>query len=107
MRSCRKPINVLADIQSEIAYGTAQTQKLYRMAVKAACTARQAVLASPVANDFPDADVHAAPLGIFGKRVKDDTVLRDGDRIEVYRPLVADPKDARRKRVLQKKKEAS
>ena len=85
----------MADIQIEIAYGTAQTQKLYRMAVKAACTARQAVLASPVADDFPDADV------------KDDTVLRDGDRIEVYRPLVADPKDARRKRVLQKKKEAS
>lgn len=97
----------MAEIQIEIAYGTAQTQKLYRMAVKAACTARQAVLASPVANDFPDADVHIAPLGIFGKRVKDDTVLRDGDRIEVYRPLVADPKDARRKRVLQKKKEAS
>ena len=97
----------MADIQIEIAYGTAQTQKLYRMVVKAACTARQAVLASPVANDFPDADVHTAPLGIFGKCVKDDTVLRDGDRIEVYRPLVADPKDARRKRVLQKKKEAS
>ena len=90
----------MAEIQIEIAYGTAQTQKLYR-------TARQAVLASPVANDFPDADVHTAPLGIFGKRVKDDTVLRDGDRIEIYRPLVADPKDARRKRVLQKKKEAS
>ena len=97
----------MADIQIEIAYGTAQTQKLYRMAVTAACTARQAVLASPVADDLPDADVHPAPLGIFGKRVKDDTVLRDGDRIEVYRPLVADPKDARRKRVLQKKKEAS
>ena len=97
----------MAEIQIEIAYGMAQTQKLYRMAVKAACTARQAVLASPVANDFPDADVHTAPLGIFGKRVKDDTVLRDGDRIEIYRPLVADPKDARRKRVLQKKKEAS
>ena len=97
----------MADIRIEIAYGTAQMQKLYRMTVKAACTARQAVLASPVANDFPDADVHTAPLGIFGKRVKDDTVLRDGDRIEIYRPLVADPKDARRKRVLQKKKEAS
>lgn len=38
------------------------------------------MLANPVANDFPDADVHTAPLGIFGKRVKDDdTVLRDGD----------------------------
>ena len=97
----------MVDIQIEIAYGTAQTQKLYRMTVKAACTARQAVLASPVADDFPEADVHTEPLGIFGKRVKDATVLRDGDRIEVYRPLVADPKDARRKRVLQKKKEAS
>ena len=88
----------MADIQIEIAYGTAQTQKLYRMAVKAACTARQAVLASPVANDFPDADVHTAPLGIFGKRVKDDTVLRDGDRIEVYRKMRGANACCRRKR---------
>ncbi|MFC2506885.1 MAG: RnfH family protein, partial [Kingella sp. (in: b-proteobacteria)] len=44
-----------------------------------------------------------APLGIFGKAVKDDYILRENDRIEIYRPLVADPKEARRKRVSNKK----
>ena len=90
----------------EVAYGTADAQVLYRLNLADGCTAREAVRLSPLAADFPDADLNA-PLGIFGKRVKDDTVLHDGDRIEIYRPLVADPKDARRKRVLQKKKEAS
>ncbi|WP_038316318.1 RnfH family protein [Kingella kingae] len=90
-------------IAVEVAYGTATQQKLYRLHLAAGCTARNDVLAAPILHDFPDADVQAALLGIFGKAVKDDTVLRDGDRVEVYRPLLADPKDARRKRVAQKK----
>ena len=49
--------------------------------------------------DFPELDLNAAPLGIFGKRAKDDVLLRDRDRIEIYRPLLIDPKEARRKRV--------
>ena len=64
-------------------------------------TAREAVRLSPLAADFPDADLNA-PLGIFGRQVKDDTVLQNGDRVELYRPLKADPKEARRRRVAQK-----
>ena len=84
----------MADIEIEVAYGTAEKQRLYRFRLPPNATARQAALAAPIRRDFPEAD----PLGIFGKAVKDDTPLQEGDRVEVYRPLLADPKEARRRR---------
>ena len=86
----------------ELAYGLADRQELHIMRVEEGTTVRQAALRSPIAERFPDVDLNTAPLGIFGKVVKDDTVLRAHDRIEVYRPLLIDPKDARRKRVQDK-----
>ncbi len=88
-------------VNIEVVYGLPDRQALYRLQVADGTTARQAVLQSPVLQDFPDADIHA-PIGIFGKIVKDDTVLQEYDRVELYRPLLADPKEARRKRVQQK-----
>lgn len=88
-------------VNIEVVYGLPDRQALYRLQVADGTTARQAVLQSPVLKDFPDADIHA-PIGIFGKMVKDDTVLQEFDRVELYRPLLADPKEARRKRVQQK-----
>lgn len=88
-------------VNIEVVYGLPDRQALYRLQVADGTTARQAVLQSPVLQDFPDADIHA-PIGIFGKMVKDDTVLQELDRVELYRPLLADPKEARRKRVQQK-----
>lgn len=85
----------------EIVYGLSNQQALYRMSVPDGTTARQAALQSPVLQAFPDADPQA-PLGIFGKVVKDDTILQEGDRVEWYRPLIADPKEARRQRVKNK-----
>ncbi|MDO4878561.1 MAG: RnfH family protein [Neisseria sp.] len=85
-------------ITVEIAYGTAERQLLQTLAVRTGCTARQAVWQSRIAAEFPQADLNA-PLGIFGKTVRDDTVLREGDRVELYRPLAADPKEARRRRI--------
>ena len=87
----------------EVVYGLSHQQKLYRLQCPKGTTARQAVQQSPLAQDFPDADLNA-PVGIFGKVVADDTVLHQHDRVEVYRPLLADPKDARRKRVTPKAK---
>ncbi|MDO4695931.1 MAG: RnfH family protein [Neisseria sp.] len=84
-------------ITIEIAYGTAERQFLQSMEVADGITARQAVLQSRLAEEFPEADL-SLPLGIFGKAVKDDTVLRHRDRVEVYRPLLIDPKEARRRR---------
>lgn len=92
----------MADLTIEVAYGTASAQKLYRLTLTEGSTAREAALAANIVADFPEAQPQTAPLGIFGKTVKDDHPLRDGDRVEVYRPLLADPKDARRKRAAQK-----
>ncbi|EGV34799.1 RnfH family protein [Neisseria weaveri] len=86
-------------VEIEVVYGTADRQFLQVIQVKAGTTAREAVRLSDVAAQFPEADIEKSPLGIFGKRVKDDTVLRSKDRVEVYRPLLIDPKDARRLRV--------
>ncbi|ASK26347.1 RnfH family protein [Neisseria chenwenguii] len=88
-------------LEIEVVYGTAEQQFLQSLKVKAGTTAREAVLQSGVCGKFPEVDLHAAPLGIFGKAVKDDTVLWPHDRVEIYRPLLIDPKEARRKRVSQ------
>lgn len=85
-------------IRVEVAYGLANQQHIYVLQVAQGTTARQAVQQCDVLHDYPDANVNA-PVGIFGKVVRDNTVLRDNDRVELYRPLLADPKDARRKRV--------
>ena len=92
-------------VEIEIAYGTAEKQWLQRLQVVEGTTAREAVRLSGVKEMFPEADIEAAPLGIFGKVVKDDTVLRDKDRVEIYRPLLIDPKEARRLRVQAKQEE--
>ena len=89
-------------VKMEIVYGTAQKQVLQRLDVAEGTTAREAVRLSDVVREFPEADIEAAPLGIFGKAVKDDTVLRALDRVEIYRPLLIDPKEARRLRVQSK-----
>lgn len=90
------------EINVEVVYGTAHKQYLQRLSVSAGTTARQAVLQSGIAEVFPQADLTGAPLGIFGKVVKDDTVLREKDRVEIYRPLLLDPKEARHLRAAKK-----
>lgn len=85
----------------EVAYATAHKQKIYLLEMVSGSTARDAALAAPICTDFPDAQPYSAPLGVFGKRVPDDYILREYDRVEVYRPLHADPKEARRQRVRQ------
>ena len=85
-------------LEIEIVYGLADRQVLKGMTVAEGTTVREAALQSGLEEEFPELDLQQAPLGIFGKAVKDETVLHDGDRIEVYRPLLIDPKEARRKR---------
>ncbi|MFC2707705.1 MAG: RnfH family protein [Neisseria sp.] len=88
-------------LEIEIVYGLAERQVLKSMTVAEGTTIREAVLQSSLEVEFPELDLQQAPLGFFGKAVKDETALRDGDRIEVYRPLLIDPKEARRKRAEQ------
>ena len=61
-------------------------------------TVLQALQASAIADEFPSLDLDAAAVGIWGRKVGTNHPLRDGDRVEVYRPLQVDPKVARRER---------
>lgn len=61
-------------------------------------TAREAVVASGIDQALQGMDVACMPLGCFGRRCEDATPLSDGDRVEIYRPLRVDPKQARRER---------
>ena len=97
MRSLKKRIAVMLEI--EVVYGLPGKQVLKKMNVQNGCTAREAVCQSGLDEIFSELDLQIAPLGIFGKSVKSETLLRDKDRIEIYRPLLIDPKEARRKRV--------
>ncbi len=67
----------------------------------AAATAIDAIRASGLAARFPDVDIGAATLGVWGRACAPDTRLREGDRVEIYRPLTMDPNEARRLRARQ------
>ena len=88
-------------IRIEVACALRGEQALLQLEVEEGTTAREAVERSGVLQRFPEIDPARASIGIFGKVVSRDTRLREGDRVEIYRPLIADPKDARRKRAQQ------
>lgn len=91
-------------IQVEVAHARPESQVLLSFEAEPGITARQAVERSGILDKFPDIDLMGEnKLGVFGKLVKPDQPLRDGDRVEVYRPLIADPKEVRRQRAKQKK----
>jgi uncharacterized protein len=85
-------------ITVEIVYALAQQQTLLKVKLPAASTVTQAIQASGILAKFPEIDLATNKLGVFGKLTKADAVLRDKDRVEIYRPLIADPKEVRRQR---------
>ena len=91
-------------IQIEVAYALADEQFLFNEDVEEGTTVAQALASSKLLVEFPNLNVDK--VGVFGKLVTPDTVLRAGDRIEVYRPLKVDPRDRRREKVEQERKEA-
>lgn len=84
----------------EVGYALADKQKLLRLTVPHGTTVREAALQSGMDQHFPGLDLAGSPLGIFGKAVAkpEARVLEEGERIEIYRPLVADPKEVRKQR---------
>ncbi len=87
-------------IEVEVVYAAVDRQVLRTVSVAEGSTVRAALLASGIGSEFPELDLSACPLGIFGKVIADADVrpIQDGDRIEIYRPLLADPKEVRRLR---------
>lgn len=85
-------------IKVEVAYALPQEQVVLSLSVVPGTTIQQAIEQSGILKKFPDIDLARNKLGIFGKLGKPDTVLREHDRVEIYRPLIADPKEVRKKR---------
>lgn len=83
----------------ELAYALPTQQVLLKLEVPGGATVEDAIRNSGVLVQFPEIDlVSKNKVGIFSKLVPLDTVLRDKDRVEIYRPLIADPKEIRRQR---------
>jgi putative ubiquitin-RnfH superfamily antitoxin RatB of RatAB toxin-antitoxin module len=89
-------------LQVWVCYATPQDEFLQPMRVAPGATIGQAIEGSGVLARFPEINLVTQPVGIYGKKKTLDTVLRECDRVEIYRPLVADPKDSRRKRAAKK-----
>ncbi|MGH8763961.1 MAG: RnfH family protein [Nitrosospira sp.] len=85
-------------IEIEVAYALPDNQTVLRLDLPAGTTAQQAVEVSGILGIFPEISFPQNKLGIFGKLIKPDTILRSRDRIEIYRPLIVDPKEGRRRR---------
>ena len=85
-------------IQIEVAYARPDQQLLLPLRVAAGSTVAQVIEVSGVLEKFPEIDLARNKVGIFGKLTKLDTVVRERDRIEIYRALIADPKEVRRQR---------
>lgn len=87
------------NINVEVSYALPQRCELIRLSLPAGSTVAQAIDASGLRERYPDLDVDGRnKVGIFAKLTKLDVALRDRDRVEIYRPLIADPKAVRKKR---------
>lgn len=82
----------------QVCYASEELQFLRSLQVAAGTTLEQAVRLSGVLTAAPEIDLATMAVGIYAKKKALDTVLREHDRVEIYRPLIADPKHARRRR---------
>lgn len=85
-------------IKIEVVYAQPHEQTLLTVEVAQGTTLGDAIKLSGMLEKHPEIDLATSKVGVFGKLSKLDQVLRDKDRIEIYRPLIADPKEVRRKR---------
>lgn len=92
-------------ITIEIAYAKPLEQVLLSLQVSPETNVKQAIMQSNILERFPEIDLDKEnKVGIFGKVVTLNQALRNGDRIEIYRPLIADPKEVRKQRAAEGKK---
>ena len=87
----------------EVAYALAEKQSLISLEVKEGSTLKEAIDASGILKQYKQIDLSKDRVGIFSKFATLDTVLREKDRVEIYRPLEADPKKVRKERAAQSK----
>lgn len=91
-------MNSLNEVTIEVAYALPHEQLIIPIKIQDGTTAEEAIIASGIMTKFPEIDLNINKIGIFGKLARLDTKLRHLDRIEIYRPLIADPKEVRKQR---------
>lgn len=94
-------------VQIEVAYALPEKQRIVPITVPAGTSVAEAARLSGIVHEFPQLDLAAARYGVFGKAVRDadSELVQDGDRVEIYRPLLIDPRQARANRVAKSGKE--
>ena len=85
-------------IMVEVAYALPNQQLIIPVQVAPEANAEAAIQKSGILKKFPEIDLGVNQIGVFGKLIRLDTPLRNLDRVEIYRPLIADPKEVRKQR---------
>jgi putative ubiquitin-RnfH superfamily antitoxin RatB of RatAB toxin-antitoxin module len=82
-----------------VCYAEADRQTWLRLEVPDDSTVQQAIELSGLLSQYPHIDLGKQKVGIFGKLAKLDTPVKEGDRVEIYRPITADPNQVKRRRI--------
>lgn len=91
------------EIQVEVVYALASRQEVKLLKLPTGSTVANAVKASGLIEKYPEIDLQKGKFGVWNKLSKSDVMLRDRDRVEIYRPLIADPKEVRKQRAAEGK----
>lgn len=86
-----------SELKVEVVFATPERQRLISLKVPSGSTVDDAILESRISDQYPSQDLTGLEVGIWGRVVSRDQLLNDGDRIEIYRPLALDPREARRR----------
>ena len=97
----------IKQLEVQVCYATPERQILLDLSVPEGASLQDAIVQSGLLNQAPEIDLGLSRVGIYGKLRTLDTVLRAHDRIEIYRPLIADPKESRRQRAEKKNEKAT
>lgn len=90
-------------INIEVVYALPDRQDVVALSLPEGATVQQAVEASGLPRQYPEIDLVRGKFGIYSKLARPDNALRDRDRVEIYRPLIADPKEVRKQRAAEGK----
>lgn len=96
----------MANITVEVLYAYPDNYFLQKVELNSPLNIEEVILKSGILEKYPEIDLHKNRVGIFSRPAKLSDIVEDGDRIEIYRPLLADPKEIRRKRAEQQRAEA-
>jgi len=88
----------------EVIYALPEEQVLFKVELSVAVTVKDVILQSKILEEYSELDIDSMDVGLFGKATKMEQIVRDKDRIEIYRPLIADPKEVRKRKAAEGKK---